>query len=67
MLIHLKWSQRGAIMLTHEINNFTMQEAIDYYGRLQDVFKVSLSMRVVFLLRVIYHGFSVYCSRWCSL
>jgi len=44
-----------------------MQEAIDYYGRLQDVFKVSLSKRVVFLLRVIYHGFIVYRSRWCSL
>ena len=54
-------------MLTHEINNFTMQEAMDYYGRLQDVFKVSLSKRAVFLLRVIYHGFIVYRSRWCSL
>ncbi|KAJ7244331.1 carbohydrate esterase family 4 protein [Mycena rebaudengoi] len=28
----------GAIMLTHELNNFTMQAAMDYYDRLADAF-----------------------------
>ncbi|KAL9713262.1 hypothetical protein Ac2012v2_004502 [Leucoagaricus gongylophorus] len=42
------FASRGAIMLTHEINNFTMQEAIDYYGRLQDVFKYIVPVGVAY-------------------
>jgi hypothetical protein len=30
----------GGIMLTHELNNFTMQEAITWYPKLQSAFKV---------------------------
>jgi hypothetical protein len=30
----------GGIMLTHELNNFTMQEAINWYPRLKAAFSV---------------------------
>ena len=30
----------GGIMLTHELNNFTMQEAIKWYPRLKSAFSV---------------------------
>lgn len=57
--------QRGAIILTHEINKFTMQEAMDYYEHLQEAFQVS------FLgfpeTRVMTKTVAVYCSCWCSL
>jgi len=57
--------QRGAIILTHEIDNFTMQEAIEYYERLQEAFQVS------FLgfpeKRVMTKMVAVHCSCWCSL
>lgn len=36
----------GAIILTHEINSFTMDEAIDWYPRLKDAFKVGLIFRL---------------------
>lgn len=32
------FDQEGAIILTHEINNFTMSEAIKWYSKLQDAF-----------------------------
>ncbi|KAJ3576317.1 hypothetical protein NP233_g512 [Leucocoprinus birnbaumii] len=31
--------QVGAIILTHELNNFTMSEAVQFYGQLQTAFK----------------------------
>jgi hypothetical protein len=30
----------GGVMLTHELNNFTMQEAINWYPRLKAAFQV---------------------------
>jgi hypothetical protein len=33
-------AQNGAIMLTHELNNFTMQEAITFYPQLKAAFAV---------------------------
>jgi hypothetical protein len=30
----------GGVMLTHEVNNFTMQEAINWYPRLKAAFSV---------------------------
>jgi len=33
------FNEAGAIMLTHEINNFTMAEAIKFYPQLKDAFK----------------------------
>lgn len=33
-------TKNGAILLAHELNNFTMQEAMDYYDRLKGAFKV---------------------------
>jgi hypothetical protein len=30
----------GGVMLTHELNNFTMQEAINWYSRLKAAFSV---------------------------
>jgi hypothetical protein len=30
----------GGLMLTHEVNNFTMQEAINFYPRLKAAFSV---------------------------
>lgn len=33
------YSQRGLIMLTHELNNFTMSEAIKWYPQLKQAFK----------------------------
>ena len=34
--------QQGGIMLTHELNNFTMSEAMKYYPMLSSAFAVSL-------------------------
>ena len=34
------FDSEGAIMLTHELNNYTMQEAINFYPQLQSAFKV---------------------------
>ncbi|KAJ4490411.1 putative chitin deacetylase [Lentinula aciculospora] len=33
------FSTEGSIMLTHELNNFTMQTALTYYPKLKDAFK----------------------------
>lgn len=33
--------QKGAIILSHELNNFTLQEAIDIYPEIMSVFKVT--------------------------
>ncbi|EIW77610.1 carbohydrate esterase family 4 protein, partial [Coniophora puteana RWD-64-598 SS2] len=33
------FSSQGTIMLTHELNNFTMQTAVDYYDKLAGAFK----------------------------
>jgi hypothetical protein len=32
----------GTIMLTHELNNFTMQEAMDFHDQLQAAFQVQI-------------------------
>ena len=40
--------QAGAIMLTHELNNYTMSEAIKWYPALRAAFEVKFS--VLFLL-----------------
>lgn len=34
------FASQGAIMLTHELNNYTMQTAMDWYDRLNDAFDV---------------------------
>ncbi|KAJ7244341.1 hypothetical protein C8J57DRAFT_1681251 [Mycena rebaudengoi] len=44
ILIPLK---EGAIMLTHELNNFTMQAAMDYYDRLADAFDINVLQYMV--------------------
>lgn len=40
--------QVGAIMLTHELNNYTMSEAIKWYPSLRAAFEVKFS--ILFLL-----------------
>ena len=35
-----KFNKAGAILLAHELNNFTMQEAIDWYPKLRSAFSV---------------------------
>ncbi len=35
-----KFNDAGGILLAHELNNFTMQEAIDWYPTLKAVFSV---------------------------
>lgn len=38
-------TQVGAVLLAHELNNFTMSEAVKYYDRLRSSFKVSRNLR----------------------
>ncbi|KXN82488.1 Chitin deacetylase [Leucoagaricus sp. SymC.cos] len=40
------FSSAGAIILTHELNNFTMQESMDYYDQLKSVFKYIVPVAV---------------------
>ena len=35
-----KFNKAGAVLLAHELNHFTMQEAIDWYPRLKSAFSV---------------------------
>jgi len=35
-----KFNKAGAILLAHELNEFTMQEAIDWYPKLRSAFSV---------------------------
>lgn len=47
-------------MLTHELNNFTMSEAIKFYPQLKAAFKVSFNPLVAFL---VHHSLLMHVSR----
>ena len=49
----------GAIMLTHELNNYTMQEAVNFYPAL----KAAFSVRDTYILPIA-RGTDIYASTW---
>ncbi|KAF5346856.1 hypothetical protein D9756_010602 [Leucocoprinus leucothites] len=42
------FSTHGGIMLTHELNNFTMSEAVEFYDKLQGAFKYIVPVGVAY-------------------
>ena len=53
------FNSAGAIMLTHELNNFTMSEAVKWYPALKSAFSVrhiTLSHNLTLLTSVLVHG-----------
>jgi hypothetical protein len=59
----------GGLMLTHEVNNFTMQEAINFYPRLKAAFSVRSHILINHVFRhtnpnIFSPLFLVHCPHW---